>query len=129
MGVWRREENDCIDEHSIQISLPRLGCCKKALQRPSMAAELEQRGCEWGTALWIPLRAIDIDQTAGTFDINQIKGMGSQNSYIYLEGLISALDLEVVDDQVAIRQLIPQMGNRQALCVVDGVANGDHCGH
>ena len=55
--------------------------------------------------------------------------MGSHNSNIYLEGLISALDLEVMEDQIPIRQVIPQMGYRDPFGIIDWLADGNHCRH
>ena len=55
--------------------------------------------------------------------------MRSKNREVDFEGLAVTSNLKVVEDDIAGRQVVPQMCDRPTLGVVHGLANGDHRSH
>ena len=75
------------------------------------------------------MRPVDIDEPARALDVDEVDGVRRDDGDVDLEGLAVAQDLEVVQDEVARRQVIPQVRDDLTLGVVHRLADRDHRGH
>jgi hypothetical protein len=129
LRVGGGQEDDGIHPDLGQVGAAGLTVDDNPLQRAGVAAQLEQRRGERLAALGIPLGTIDLDHAARAFDVHQVDGVGRQDSQVDLEALVVPGDLEVVQDLVAVRQVIAQVADDLTLNLVDRLADGDDLGH
>ena len=94
-----------------------------------MAFEFEQGGGEGLFPFGIPFGAVDADGSGGAFDVDEVDGVGGKEGDIDFKVLAVAGDLEVVDEGVGVGEAIAQVGDDEALGIVDGLANRNHLCH
>ena len=129
MGVRRGQQNGCIHINVIQLVPPRMRLGDQALHGTRVPAQLGQGRRKRRPPLGVPLAAIHVDAAARALHINQVQGMRREQREVDLKALALTLDLEVMQQGVAVWQAIPQVGDRGAFGVVDRLAYGDHFGH
>ena len=94
-----------------------------------MAFEFEQGGGEGLFPFGIPFGAVDADGSGGAFDVDEVNGVGGEEGDIDFKVLAVAGDLEVMDNGVGVGEAIAQVGDDEALGIVDGLANRNHLCH
>ena len=73
---------------------------------------------------------MDIHEAAGAFHIDQVHALRPEQArYRSRRCWLPLPELEVVNDREAVRQVVAQIGDRLALGVVDGLADGEDLGH
>ena len=129
MRIRRGQQNGCIHINVIQLVPPRMRLGDQALHGTRVPAQLGQGRRKRRPPLGVPLAAIHVNAAARALHVDQVQGMGCEQRQVNLKALALALDLEVVQQGVAVGQAIPQVGDRGAFGVVDRLAYGDHFSH
>jgi hypothetical protein len=118
-----------IDVDVLEVAAAGLAAGDDALDRLRVPAKLRERRAEGLAPLRVPLGAVDIDEPARALHVDEEDGVRRDDCDVDFEGLAVAQDLEVVQDEVARRQVIPQVRDSLPFGLVHRLANGDHRGH
>ena len=129
VGVGCSHQHRGVGVHAPQGPVGRILVANQRLQRLRVAAKDRQRGVIRRAPLRVPLAAVDIHEAARALHVDQVHAVRAEQRDVDLEDVASLPELEVVDDGEAVRQMVAEVGDRLALGVVDGLADGEDLGH
>ena len=129
VGIGCRHQYRGVDVYAAERPVGRMLVADERLQRLGVAAQDGERRVVRRTALRIPLAAVDIDQPARTLHVDDVDAVRTEQCDVDLEHIAVLPELEVVDDGIAVRQMVAQVGDCLPFGLVDRLADCDHLGH